>query len=70
MKYSIEWDFFIKDLYQQLERLQIETLKKKLPLTVYKIPHVSNKDLEKIKDINEHLLSFDNFIMADSGLLI
>jgi hypothetical protein len=50
-------EFFIKDLYEQLERLQIETLKtNKLPLTVYKTHHISNEDFEKIKAIFYHLI--------------
>jgi tetratricopeptide (TPR) repeat protein len=62
----IKMAFFIKDLYQQFESLQMETLKtNKLPIIVYRSHHVTNEEFENIKNNKGNLLSFNNFIIAD-----
>ena len=63
----IRMGFFIKDLNQQLEKLQGDTLKNlRLPIVSYRSQNVSNEDFEKIKNIKGQLLSFNNFMMADT----
>lgn len=58
--------FFIKDLHQQLEKLQVETLRNyKLPIVAHRSQNVSNEDFEKMKNIKGNLLAFNNFIMAE-----
>lgn len=60
--------FFLKDMHQNLEQVQTRTLKtNQLPVLVYKSHNVSSEDFEKIKEIKGHLLSFNNFITADSN---
>ncbi|CAF4213148.1 unnamed protein product, partial [Adineta steineri] len=63
----IEMAFFIKDLYQQLKILQMNTLKtNKLPIIVCRNHQVTNEEFENIKNNKGNLLSFNNFIIADS----
>lgn len=60
--------FFLRDLQAHLERLQPETLKNhKLPIVVYRAHNATNEDFEKIRSIQGNLLSFNNFIMADTN---
>jgi tetratricopeptide (TPR) repeat protein len=64
----IRMGFFIKDLHQQIEKLQFETLKTtKLPIVTYRSQNISNEDFERLKNIQGSLLAFNNFIMADSN---
>ncbi|CAF4256610.1 unnamed protein product, partial [Adineta steineri] len=62
----IKMAFFVKDLYQQLEILQMDTIKtNKLPIIVYRNHQVTNEEFENIKNNKGNLLSFNNFIIAD-----
>lgn len=62
----IRMGFFIKDLHQQIEKLQMETLRThRLPLMAYRSQNISNDDFERMKSIKGNLLAFNNFILAD-----
>lgn len=58
--------FFIKDLFQQMEKVQLDAQKNaRLPIVAYRSQHVSSDDFEKIKNIKGNLLSFNNFVIAN-----
>ena len=62
----IRMGFFIKDLHQQLEKLQLEAQKHHyLPIIAYRTQTVSNEELKKITEIKGNLLTFSNFIYGD-----
>ena len=62
----IRMGFFIKDLHQQIEKLQLETLRTiRLPIMGYRSQNITHEDFERMKSITGNLLAFNNFILAD-----
>ena len=64
----IRMSFFIKDLCQEMEKIQNEAEKKvSLPITVYRSQQVTDDDFKKMQNIQGNLLSFNNFFLADTN---
>lgn len=62
----IRMGFFIKDLHEQLQMLQVDAQKTaSLPVIAFRSHFISNENFEKIRYSQGNLLSFNNFMMID-----